>query len=320
MSREADPDGRHGTGRSGVLTKLGRHAHGPAAESGQAAQAADHFPPPVAEAGCGPGELFSSVPDPSAAAFFDVDNTLLRGASIYHFARGLAARKLFGPTDLARITLSQIAFRLRGFEDPSHIDAAREAALAFVAGHRVDDIVTLGEEIYDDTIADRIWAGTRDLTRRHLLAGQRVYLVTATPVELATILARRLGLTGALGTVAETDDGVYTGRLVGGLLHGPAKATAIVSLADREGLDLSKCSAYSDSANDLPMLELVGHPNVVNPDGELLRAARSRGWPVYEFRSARRATLVALPVAAGAGAVAGGMAAGLAIRRRRTSG
>jgi HAD superfamily hydrolase (TIGR01490 family) len=317
MSRQADLDSRHGAGRSGVLTKLGWHSHDPHAS---AAEAAAQALGPIAQPGYGADDPVPSVPDPGAAAFFDVDNTLLRGASIYHFARGLAARKLFGPTDLARITLSQIAFRLRGIEDPSHIDAAREAALAFVAGHRVDDIVALGEEIYDDTIADRIWAGTRELTMRHLLAGERVWLVTATPVELATILARRLGLTGALGTVAETADGVYTGRLVGGLLHGPAKATAIVSLADREGLDLSKCSAYSDSANDLPMLELVGHPNVVNPDAELLRAARSRGWPVYDFRSARRATLVALPVAAGAGAVAGGMAAGMAIRRRRTSG
>jgi HAD superfamily hydrolase (TIGR01490 family) len=304
MSREADLDDRHGAGRSGVLTRLGRHAREPDGTDAELG----------AETGC----LVPAMPDPTAAAFFDVDNTLLRGASIYHFARGLAARRLFGPTDLARITLSQVTFRLRGFEDPGHIDAAREAALAFVAGHRVDDIVSLGEQIYDDTIADRIWAGTRDLTRRHLLAGQRVWLVTATPVELATILANRLGLTGALGTVAETADGVYTGRLVGGLLHGPAKATAIVSLASREGLDLSRCSAYSDSANDLPMLELVGHPNVVNPDAELLRAARGRGWPVYEFRSARKATLVALPVAAGAGAVAGGMAAGLALRRRRT--
>jgi HAD superfamily hydrolase (TIGR01490 family) len=326
MSREADLDSRHGVGRSAVRTKLGRHAHGTRAAAAEPVAPAESVaaparaPGPIAEPGCGAAGGVPSVPDPSAAAFFDVDNTLLRGASIYHFARGLAARKLFGPSDLARITLSQIAFRLRGIEDHGHIDAAREAALAFVAGHRVDDIVTLGEEIYDETIADRIWAGTRDLTRQHMLAGQRVWLVTATPVELATILARRLGLTGALGTVAETADGVYTGRLVGGLLHGPAKATAIVSLADREGLDLSKCSAYSDSANDLPMLELVGHPSVVNPDAELLRAARSRGWPVYEFRSARRATLVALPVAAGAGAVAGGMAAGMAIRRRRTSG
>jgi HAD superfamily hydrolase (TIGR01490 family) len=263
-------------------------------------------------------DLASVVPDLTAAAFFDVDNTLMRGASLYHFARGLAARKMFGPGDLARITLGQVAFRLKGVENTDHIDAAREAALAFVAGHRVADIVALGEEIYDDTMADRIWAGTRELTQQHLQAGQRVWLVTATPVELADILARRLGLTGALGTVAETADGLYTGRLVGGLLHGEAKAAAITTLASGEGLDLARCSAYSDSANDLPMLELVGHPSVVNPDSDLLRTARDRGWPVHEFRSGRRATMMALPLA-GAGAVAGGMAAGIALRRRRAT-
>jgi HAD superfamily hydrolase (TIGR01490 family) len=259
-----------------------------------------------------------AVPDPATAAFFDVDNTLMRGASIYHFARGLAARKLFGPKDMASMVWGQFTFRLRGAENIGHIDAARQAALAFVAGHKVADIVTLGEEIYDDTMADRIWSGTRELTQRHLDAGERVWLVTATPVELADILARRLGLTGALGTIAESVDGVYTGRLVGGLLHGEAKAAAIRALADREGLDLSECSAYSDSANDLPMLSLVGHPSAVNPDSELRTAARDRGWPVHEFRSARRVTLLALPVAAAAGAAAGGMAAALALRKRRS--
>jgi HAD superfamily hydrolase (TIGR01490 family) len=259
------------------------------------------------------------VPDPCAAAFFDVDNTLMRGASIYHFARGLAARKLFGTRELAAMMWGQLAFRLGGAENAGHIDAARQAALAFVAGQRVDEVVALGEEIYDDTMADRIWAGTRDLTQRHLAAGQRVWLVTATPVELANILARRLGLTGALGTVAESADGVYTGRLAGGLLHGEAKAAAIAALAQREHLDLSRSSAYSDSANDLPMLNLVGHPHAVNPDAELLAVARERGWPVHDFRSGRRVTMVALPVAAGAGALAGGITAGVAIRRHRTS-
>ena len=258
------------------------------------------------------------VPDASAAAFFDVDNTLMRGASIYHFARGLAARKMFGPRDMAAMVWGQLAFRLRGAENAGHIDAARQAALAFVAGHRVEDIVRLGEEIYDDTMADRIWAGARQLVQQHLDAGQRVWLVTATPVELANILARRLGLTGALGTVAESVDGVYTGRLVGGLLHGEAKAAAIQALAEREGLDLARSSAYSDSANDLPMLSLVGHPSAVNPDPELRAAALERGWPMHDFRSGRRATLVALPVAAGAGALAGGLAAGLALRKRRS--
>jgi HAD superfamily hydrolase (TIGR01490 family) len=260
------------------------------------------------------------VPDPAAAAFFDVDNTLMRGASIYHFARGLAARGMFGPRDLARLTWGQFAFRMRGSENADHIDAAREAALAFVAGHSVADIVRLGEEIYDDTMADRIWEGTRELTQRHLQAGQRVWLVTATPVELANILARRLGLTGALGTVSESADGVYTGKLVGGLLHGDAKAAAVRALARREGLDLSRSSAYSDSFNDMPMLELVGHPNVVNPDADLLAEARRRDWPVHDFRYGRRATLIALPVAAGAGAVAGGAVAAVALKRRRAGG
>jgi HAD superfamily hydrolase (TIGR01490 family) len=244
----------------------------------------------------------------------------MRGASIYHFARGLAARKLFGPRDLARMTWGQLAFRVRGAENAEHIDAARQAALAFVAGQSVSEIARLGEEIYDENMADRIWEGARELTRRHLEAGQRVWLVTATPVELAAILARRLGLTGALGTVAEATDGVYTGRLIGGLLHGEAKAAAIRALADREGLDLSRSSAYSDSMNDLPMLTLVGHPNVVNPDAELRAEARRRGWPVYDFRSGRRVSVIALPAAAGAGAVVGGVTAGIALRRRRGAG
>ncbi len=261
----------------------------------------------------------SPVPDPTAGAFFDVDNTMMRGASIYHFARGLAARKMFGPRDLARMTWGQVTFRMRGAEKSGHIDAARESALAFVAGHQVADIVALGEEIYDDTMADRIWQGARELTQRHLAAGQRVWLVTATPVELANILARRLGLTGALGTVAETAAGEYTGHLVGGLLHGEAKAEAIRALAEREHLDLSRCSAYSDSANDLPMLMLVGHPNAVNPDAELRAVAKREGWPVHDFRSGRRATTIALPVAAAAGAAVGGTMAGLALHRRRTA-
>jgi HAD superfamily hydrolase (TIGR01490 family) len=306
MSGADDRNSNSGASRSGAITRLVRPRTSADVVAGEAVAA-------MADVVLAP-----PLPDPSAAAFFDVDNTLMRGASIYHFARGLAARKMFGPRDLGRLFLTQLAFRLRGTENADHIDAAREAALAFVAGHRVDDIVRLGEEIYDDTMATRIWEGTRELTQQHLDAGQRVWLVTATPVELATILARRLGLTGALGTVAETADGMYTGRLVGGLLHGQAKAAAIMALAEREGLDLSRCSAYSDSANDMPMLEMVGHPSVVNPDASLLREARVRNWPVYEFRSGRKATLIAIPVAAGAGAVAGGMAAGLAIKRRRT--
>ena len=136
--------------------------------------------------------------------------------------------------------------------------STRESALAFVAGKKVAEVVALSEEIYDEEMSDRIWRGTEALARLHLDAGQRVWLVTATPVELATIIARRLELTGALGTVAESVDGVYTGRLVGDVLHGEAKAAAVRALAAREGLRLAHCSAYSDSINDLPMLETGG--------------------------------------------------------------
>jgi HAD superfamily hydrolase (TIGR01490 family) len=258
--------------------------------------------------------------DPSAAAFFDVDNTMMQGASIYHFARGLAARDFFTWRDLAQFAWKQVAFRVKGVEDPAHMEEAKEAALAFVAGHRVDEVVSLGEEIYDDLMADRIWSGSRALAQLHLDAGQRVWLVTAAPAELASLIARRLGLTGALGTVAENRDGVYTGRLVGEPLHGPAKAEAIRALAEREGLDLTRCSAYSDSANDEPMLSLVGHPVAVNPDIALRRIAREQGWEVRDFRTGRKAAKIGVPAAAGAGAVAGGIAVGLALHRRHNAG
>lgn len=253
---------------------------------------------------------------PAAAAFFDIDNTIMRGSSIYHFARGMAAHNAFTARDLARFAWQQAVFRIRGTENADHMHAAREAALAFVAGQRVDELQKLGEQIYDELVADRIWPGTRALANQHLDAGQQVWLVTATPVEMANMMARRLGLTGALGTVAERVDGRYTGRLVGELLHGPAKAEAVRALAEREGLNLAHCWAYSDSINDLPMLSLVGHPGVVNPDPDLRDHAKAHGWPCYDFRTARKATLIVLPAAAGLGALAGVVAVALALRRR----
>ena len=260
--------------------------------------------------------LPSVPPDLTAAAFFDVDNTMMMGASIFHFARGLAARNFFSGADLRGFVWQQVKFRLGGEGSPEDVQAHREAALSFVAGREVSELVELGEEIYDELMADRIWEGTRALAQMHLDAGQRVWLVTATPLELAAIIARRLGLTGALGTVAEHDDGVYTGRLVGELLHGPAKAHAVRALAAREGLDLRRCSAYSDSINDAPMLSVVGTAVAVNPDAELRALARRNSWEIRDFRSGRKVARIGVPSVLGAGAVAGAVAAGAAYRRR----
>ncbi|SCL14295.1 HAD family hydrolase [Micromonospora inyonensis] len=256
-------------------------------------------------------------PDPTAAAFFDVDNTMMQGASIYWFARGLAARKYFTAGDLARFAWRQLRFRLLATEHAGDMTHAKEAALAFVEGWRVDDVERLTEEIFDELMAPRIWAGTRKLALRHLDEGMRVWLVSAAPVEIGRVIATRLGLTGAIGTVAEIVDGAYTGRLVGDLMHGAAKAEAVTQLAAVEGLILSRCVAYSDSANDLPMLSAVGRAVAVNPDGMLLRTARERGWEIRDFRTGRRAARIAVPSTAAAGLLAGAVSAGVALHRRR---
>jgi HAD superfamily hydrolase (TIGR01490 family) len=257
--------------------------------------------------------------DPTAAAFFDVDNTMIRGASIYFFGKGMAGRGLVTTGDLLRFGWQQLRFRIRGKEDLAAVAEAREKALSLVAGKAVADIIAYGEEIYDELMAQRIWSGTRALAQTHLDAGQQVFLVTATPVELARIIAKRLGLTGALGTVAEIENGLYTGRLVGEPLHGPSKAEAVKALAEREGLDLSLCTAYSDSVNDVPMLSAVGNAVAINPDTGLRAAARENGWEVRDFRTGRKAAKVGVPATAGTGMLVGGVMAGLALRRRKVA-
>jgi len=253
--------------------------------------------------------------DRESAAFFDVDNTVMQGASIFHLARGLHRRKFFTTRDLLGAAYKQAYFRIVGVEDPEHVAEARDGALGFIAGHTVAELEELGEEIFDEAMAHRIWPGTRALAQLHLDRGQRVWLVTAAPIEIAQIIARRLGLTGAMGTVAEHVDGVYTGKLVGEMLHGPAKAEAVKALAAREGLDLARCSAYSDSFNDLPMLGLVGDPVAINPDSRLREYARRHDWRIRDYRTGRKAARTGLMMAAGAGAVAGALAAASTVRR-----
>ncbi len=252
--------------------------------------------------------------DTRGAAFFDVDNTIMQGASIFHLARGLHRREFFTTTDIAKAAWQQFYFRVLGVEDPEHIEKARSSALAFIAGHRVSELEQIGEEIFDENMADKIWPGTRAIAQWHLDRGQRVWLITAAPIEIAAVIARRLGLTGALGTVAEHVDGVYTGQLVGDMLHGEGKAVAVREIAEREGLVLDECYAYSDSSNDLPMLSLVGHPCAINPDSTLRAHARSNGWRIRDYRTGRK-VMVASGKAAVAGAAAGG--AWKILRQRR---
>lgn len=253
-----------------------------------------------------------NAPDPSipqdegVAAFFDVDNTLIKGASILLFARGLARRRFFTVGEITGFVWKQLKYRVSGTEDADDIASGREQALALVKGHKEAEVVQMAEEIWAATIAERIFPGTKELADMHLQAGHQVWLVTATPVQLAQVIARELGFTGALGTVAEVKDGVFTGRMVGDILHGSGKKHAVAALAAHENFDLERCTAYSDSVNDLPLLSMVGTAVAVNPDSQLRKAARANGWEIRDYRRGRRVLRTFGAAAAGAGAAAAG--------------
>lgn len=245
-----------------------------------------------------------------AAAFFDVDNTIMRGASIFYLAMALAKQRQFTLAQISRFAMKQFRFVTSGSENLNDVASVTSSALAFVEGRAVDDFTEFGEAVFDETMVNKLIPGTLELAKAHIDAGDQVWLVTATPVELARLLARRLGLTGGLGTVSEVVDGRYTGRLIGKPLHGAAKADAIRELARREGLDLALCAAYSDSANDIPMLTAVGNPTAVNPDPRLRKYARDHDWAIVDFRRRHTARRAALPIGAGAAGAAAGLVTG----------
>lgn len=261
-----------------------------------------------------------SIPqDTGVGAFFDVDNTLIKGASILLFARGLAKRRFFTARQLLGFIWVQLKFRTLGKESADDISSGREQALALVKGRKESEVIEMAQEIWDATIAERIFPDTKELADMHIQAGQQVWLVTASPVQLAQIIAKELGFTGALGTVAEVKNGRFTGRMVGDLLHGEEKKHAVIALANYEGLDLSRCTAYSDSVNDLPMLSTVGTAVAINPDSKLRKAAIERGWEVRDYRRLRRMLrrIGGLRLALGAGAL--GLASGWAWVWRKQS-
>jgi HAD superfamily hydrolase (TIGR01490 family) len=254
------------------------------------------------------------------AAFFDVDKTLLPGSSMYMFARGLYRHGFYTMRDIAGFAFGQLVFRLTGAEGKRGMEAAREQALAFIEGKRRDDLTQIGHDIVVEVIGPRIYPGMRKVIDAHHADGDKTYLVTAAPKELAQGIAAYLGMDGGLGTEGELVDGVYTGRLVGPVLHGPAKLDAVVRLAGEQGFDLRASSAYSDSVNDRPLLEGVGRPVAVNPDRHLRDLAAERGWPVQDFRRRRRLWLVWLPAGMAAGvttAMAAVTGRRLARRKRR---
>ncbi len=252
------------------------------------------------------------------AAFFDLDKTLIPGSSIFLLARGLYDRDMFRVRDLLLFGLGQLKYRLRG-ESNRDIERTRTGTLEFIRGRSQQEMFDWGREIATERILPIVYEDIVRVIDGHRHRSDMTFLLTAAPMELAETIARELKMDGAIGTVAEVDDfGRYTGQLEGEIMHGPVKAKAAAEIAAEHGLDLAECAAYSDSINDLPLLETVGYPHAVNPELELRRIAMTRGWPVHELRARRAALLIGVPAGLGGAALFGsGIALGAALERRR---
>src|SRR5437867_2529231 len=251
-------------------------------------------------------------------AFFDLDKTLVPGSSLFLLARGLYERDFYRARDIARLAWGQIMFQVVGAESEAGMEKSRNGALEFVKGRYAEELRALGREIAEERVLPRVYPDIAQIIRSHREAGDETWLLTAAPQELAEMVAVGLDMTGARGTVAAIDEsGRYTGELVGEIVHGPAKAKIAEEIAGSRGIEMRDSAAYSDSINDLPLLESVGHPHAVNPDHSLRRIARARGWPVHELRTRRRALLIGVPSALGGAALfSAGVGAGMWIARR----
>jgi HAD superfamily hydrolase (TIGR01490 family) len=217
------------------------------------------------------------------AAFFDVDNTILRGSSSFLFGKAAFKRGFFSRQDFWRFAWQQARFIARG-ETAKTVNEIKDRALGLIEGHKADALAALTDEVYDKFICPKLWPETVRLAKQHIAEGREVWLVTATPMEIAEVIAERLGLTGGLGTIIERKDGILTGKLVGEPLHGKAKRKAIRKLAKERNISLKRSYAYSDSVNDLPMLTAVGHAIAVNPDKELAKYAKAADWKILDFK------------------------------------
>jgi HAD superfamily hydrolase (TIGR01490 family) len=243
-------------------------------------------------------------PDERGAAFFDLDRTLMAGSSAYQFGRAAFKAGLISRRRLAADTWENIRFRMRGSTDTS-MEAIKDRIFALLEGVRVRDMQRLAPDVLAGVLP-RLYPRMLAIAYEHQDAGRPVFICTAASQEMAELMATVLTLDGAVGTMFETNGGVYTGRGGGPFNYREGKAQAIRELAEREDIDLAASWAYSDSESDLPMLRLVGHPVAVNPDAELARVARAEGWEVLRFERLGRRVRVGLAAAAvgGIGSVA----------------
>ena len=254
--------------------------------------------------------------EPSIAAFFDVDNTIIRGASAFHLAKALYRRGFFRKRDIFQFFLGQLRYRIFG-ESNDQINELKNRALYLMKGHPVAEVLAVGEDVYDQVLQHRIYPGTKKILDKHLSLGHEVWLITATPVEIGELIARRLGATGALASQAEHEEGVYTGFMNGNMMHGLEKSKAVKSLASERDINLKLSYAYGDSMNDRTLLESVGNPCAINPDGRLRKLAKQKSWPVVDFSKRRKIARGSIKSASVAGGIWVTLKSFQAMRKKR---
>jgi len=236
---------------------------------------------------------------PRAAAFFDLDKTLMAGSSGVFFARAAYETGMISRGRLARDAYENLRFRLRGSTDERADDVRRRVG-RMIAGARVRDLQRLSPRVLAGVLP-RLYPQMLARAYAHQDTGVPVYILTAASQEMADLLAHVLAFDGGLGSRSEIVDGRYTGRPAGPFNYREGKVISMRELAEREGIDLGVSYAYSDSESDVPMLRAVGYPIVVNPDAELRRIALEQGWEVLHLdRLGQRLKVLAALAAGGA--------------------
>lgn len=258
-----------------------------------------------------------------AAAFFDLDKTVVARSSTLAFGRGLYKEGLLTRSVLLKGAYAQLVYQLVG-ADEARMERSRTALLELTRGWEAERVQRLVRETLQEVIDPLIYAEALELFEVHRRAGRDLYLVSSSGVEVVKPLAEYLGVPHVIASVPGIDaNGRYDGTLEF-YAYGEHKATAIAREAEQRGLDLAGSYAYSDSVTDLPMLEAVGHPIAVNPDRELRAAAAARDWPCLDFsRPVAVRSRIPLPprppneVVAGAGALGAAVLAGFVLYNRR---
>ena len=217
-----------------------------------------------------------------AAAYFDLDKTILATSSTWALGTPMRRSGLISSRALAYGLIAQIPYLLVGAGAQRSSSLMEHLAL-MSAGISRRDLVEVVEGALSTAIEPAVYAEALDLIEGHRRAGHDVVVVSASISEMVAPIARLVGADRAVATHMEVgEDGLFTGRISRSMLHAE-KVVALREDAAAHGIDLSRCWSYSDSISDEPMLSAVGHPVAVNPDRDLRRLAQERDWPVRDF-------------------------------------